>query len=34
MNTKFASDAQVAITRDTLAFEKGTGNIYESLVIC
>ena len=34
MNQKFKSDAQVAVTRDTLAFEQGTGNIYETLVIC
>ena len=34
MNQKFKSDAQVAVTRDTIAFEKGTGNIYETLVVC
>ena len=34
MNARYKSDAQHAITRDTYSFEKGTGNIYETLAIC
>ena len=31
---KYKSDVQSTPTRDILAFEKGTGNIYETLAIC
>jgi DNA-directed RNA polymerase subunit K/omega len=31
---KYKSDAQTAVTRDVLSFEKQTGNIYMSLAIC
>ena len=31
---KYKSDVQSTPTRDLLAFEKNTGNIYETLAIC
>ena len=31
---KYKSDVQSTPTRDIVAFEKGTGNIYETLAIC
>jgi len=31
---KYKSDVQSTPTRDLLAFEKGTGNIYETLALC
>lgn len=31
---KYKSDVQSTPTRDIVAFEKGTGNIYETLAVC
>lgn len=31
---KYKSDVQSTPTRDLISFEKGTGNIYETLAIC
>jgi len=31
---KYKSDVQSTPTRDIIAFEKGTGNIYETLAVC